>query len=137
MEIKVKHVPIIVVSVLVLFGLGIMMPTGTAETGLANSNGVEYHSGVCVGSTIDGEYVDFGCQENTLTDVGKELIEDWINSANASEIDVIVLGNTTVPATGSTTHPGKIADCGLSEHTTTVWSDVGTGNQSTTQLRLF
>jgi len=129
MELRIWHTLPISIVILLAVGLGVMNYSNVSMQEVPNDGVLTYHSAVCKGYVHDGVYYDLGCSHNTLTNDGKELIEDWISSNNASYINTIVLGNGTEPTATDTSHPGKIADCGLTEATIT-WTDIGIGNQS-------
>lgn len=68
-----------------------------------------------------------GCTYNLITNSGEEHIEDTLFWGNGGIVDYLVLGNTTAPVEGSTSHPGEYTDCGLTRSQATP-TDNGNGN---------
>lgn len=103
-----------------LFGLGqspAVDPTQTITDGNADTfqTDIGYNSMVCATfKPASGEPYSLGCQKNTVTDTGFNLIRDYLDGGvQAVGINFTVIGNTTAPTTGSTSHPGEIGVCGL------------------------
>ncbi len=102
-----------------------------------SEEGLKYNSKVCIEK--NGELIQ--CSPNTLTNVGKNLIQDYLTGSQTTEVKYIALCNTTntsgdgggntcaQPAVGDTVLAGEYHDCGLSRAAGTL-SDQGTGNFS-------
>lgn len=120
---KIKNLTILTIAIIVVVaGVGFSspnLPTSITEN-------PKYHSMVSVYK--NGELIERS--HNVLTDEGKEFIEAELGtSPSTNVVDTMVLGNTTAPVAGDSTHPGEITDCGLSSGSIT-WSSAGTGNMT-------
>lgn len=102
-----------------------------------SEGGLNYGSSVCIHK--NGELID--CKPNTLTDIGKEMIETLLTTTNGAVLDTIALCNSTnvtgdgggdgceQPQAGDTYLDGEYYSCGLARAAGSL-ADQGTGNFS-------
>jgi len=120
--------------VLVILSVSSMLSTHVTNP---SEEGLKYGSSVCVEK--NDELVS--CGENTLTDAGKNLIQDYLIGAARTNISYIAICNNTntsadgggdscaQPAVGNTVLAGEYFACGLTRASGTL-TDQGTGNFS-------
>jgi hypothetical protein len=65
--------------------------------------------------------------KNIITDNALEALEDATINMQGLNVTILILGNTSVPSTSDTYHPGNITNCGLSPVVGNI-IDEGTGN---------
>ena len=101
-------------------------------TGMASSEGINYHSEVCVYK--NGQEV--GCSHNVLYNTGKDLIKSYLGDTGGSgdEVDQIELCNATagcgVPAADASESYTAMSGCGVDQATGVYSSNGGNGNWS-------
>lgn len=107
---------------LALLLLGLFIISGREEQ-TPIEDGITIHGQVCW--AVNG--VKIGCNENTVTDVLKNDLKEMGNTGVYLEYNHLCLGNSTAPASGSTSHPGLISSGGFTSADGTYVSE-GTGN---------
>jgi len=120
--------------VLVILSVSSMFSTHVTNP---SEGGLKYGSSVCIEK--NGELVS--CGENTLTNAGKNLIQDYLIGAERTNISYIAVCNSTnvsgdgggngcaQPAVGDTLLEGEYSYCGLTRASGAL-TDQGTGNFS-------
>lgn len=126
-----------ILPVFILFAIGMIGLAFNGQNGNSQSlsepvllsDGPQYHSMVVFRK--NDEVID--SHHNLLTDEGKKFLTSQMGGTPSAEsangVDQILLGNTTAPVAGSTSHPGEITDCGLTVQSIT-WSETSTGNMT-------
>jgi hypothetical protein len=80
---------------------------------------IKYSSNVCM--SINGKEVQ--CTHNIITSNGKNYFKTSMGKGTNNTINILVLGNASVPLAASTNLAGAIIECGLANATATYIQD--------------
>jgi len=98
------------VLVLAMFVVGLNIGNvGDSEVG----DSLDYGSNVCAFAKLSGEWVDLGCQENTVVENGLDAVKLALGTGSVEKVSKLALGNETAPALADTALAGLWSTNGL------------------------